>query len=116
MPHTHSNGLWKDLPYMDLLKSHGPPESNCPDMWASATHVHGCARSFPCVGDAPRSIQEIQATRRAFAARLARGAPREVVTWGDPAHGGDVSAEVQRRLKDVPLGRVMLGRIGEEHR
>jgi alpha-tubulin suppressor-like RCC1 family protein len=42
-------------------------------------------------------VQQIQSTRRAFAAPLADGS---VVTWGSPNHGGD-SSEVRDRLKNV---------------
>ena len=44
-----------------------------------------------------RSVQQLQATRQAFAAILEDGS---VVTWGDPDSGGDSSA-VQDQLKSV---------------
>ena len=49
------------------------------------------------VQDRLKSVQEIQAANRAFAAILANGS---VVTWGDPWCGGDMSA-VQDQLKNV---------------
>ena len=44
-----------------------------------------------------RSVQQVQATKQAFAAILEDGS---VVTWGDPDRGGD-SSEVQDKLKSV---------------
>ena len=49
------------------------------------------------VQDQFRSVQEIKATRAAFAAILEDGS---VVTWGDPDAGGD-SATVQDQLRKV---------------
>ena len=49
------------------------------------------------VQDQLRSVQQIQATERAFAAILEDGS---VVTWGDPGRGGDSSA-VEDQLKGV---------------
>ena len=44
-----------------------------------------------------KTVQKVQATDSAFAARLADGS---VVAWGEDLHGGDVSA-VQQQLQDV---------------
>ena len=49
------------------------------------------------VQDQLRSVQQVQATSRAFAAILEDGF---VVTWGDPDRGGD-SSEVQHQLQSV---------------
>lgn len=49
------------------------------------------------VQDRLQDVQQIQATRNAFAAILADGS---VVTWGDPESGGDAS-HVQDQLQDV---------------
>ena len=49
------------------------------------------------VQDELRGVQQIQATRAAFAAILADGS---VVTWGNPEYGGDSSA-VKSQLRSV---------------
>ena len=49
------------------------------------------------VQDQLKGVQQVQATSKAFAAILADGS---VVTWGEPARGGD-SSEVQDQLKGV---------------
>ncbi|OLQ00879.1 hypothetical protein AK812_SmicGene16413 [Symbiodinium microadriaticum] len=65
------------LPFLPLDLSSKPPEA--------------------MLEDELKNVQQIQATGYAFAAILADGS---VVTWGDPAAGGDNSA-VQNQLKNV---------------
>ena len=48
-----------------------------------------CGGDSSEVQDRLKSVQQIQATGRAFAAVLADGS---MVTWGNPASGGDSSA------------------------
>ena len=57
--------------------------------------LSGCDSS--AVQDQLKSVQQVQATRSAFAAILEDGS---VVTWGHPGKGGDSSA-VQDQLKNV---------------
>ena len=57
----------------------------------------GCGGDSSAVQDRLKSVRQVQATGRAFAAILEDGS---VVTWGDPFRGGDSSA-VQDHLKSV---------------
>ena len=61
--------------------------------WGSSRH----GADSSAAQDQLKNVQQIQATKAAFAATLADGS---VVAWGDPNHGGDSSA-VQDQLKDA---------------
>ena len=56
-----------------------------------------CGGDSSSVQDQLKNVQQVPATRQAFAAILADGS---VVTWGDRGHGGD-SSSVQDQLKNV---------------
>ena len=65
-------------------------ESGAVVVWGSADYGGDSSQ----VKEQLISVQQIQASERAFAAILESGA---VVTWGDPQYGGD-SSQVQEQL------------------
>ena len=63
----------------------------------------------PTLPPFPRQVRVIEASHSAFCALRLDGS---VVTWGDPAAGGETCGDVQRQLKEVgPLdGPLEMGR------